>query len=177
MDFYMGTDAPTPGHLLEGCSREAHRAELAASCIDSLRSFLPYSLHPPMTSLADEVRKSARLLRELMDRSQLHTLRVPVVIGYLNVLLPCLCRSLRDMNAYYEDKALSKEIRWRTMYHKMTDEAAGLPLPQRFMLYNHFMVLLIQLLTRCDRKTNPENGGAEPPNSGCFVMPGLPIST
>lgn len=34
------------------------------------------------------------------------------------------------------------------MYNKMTEEAGGLPLPQRFLLYNHFLSLLEQLLTR-----------------------------
>ncbi|KAL2157408.1 hypothetical protein VTH06DRAFT_6100 [Thermothelomyces fergusii] len=34
------------------------------------------------------------------------------------------------------------------MYNKMTEEAGGLPLPQRFVLFNHFLSLLKQLLTR-----------------------------
>jgi hypothetical protein len=34
------------------------------------------------------------------------------------------------------------------MYHKMMDEAAGLPLPQRFVLYNHFLTLLQEILVR-----------------------------
>jgi len=149
MDFYMPADLPPgPGHLLEGCWIESRRAEITSACIDSLRGFLPESYHAHMTALADEVRTSGHLLRDLVDRSQVHASRVPVVLSYLNVLLPCLSRSLRDMSSYYEDKALSKEMRWRTMYHKMTDEASGLPLPQRFTMYNHFLALLGQLLAR-----------------------------
>jgi hypothetical protein len=66
----------------------------------------------------------------------------------LEVLLPCLGRTLKDIVTYYEDKTLSREIRWRKMYNKMTEEAGGLPLPQRFVLYNHFLTLLKQLLTK-----------------------------
>lgn len=146
--FTASPNDPVQAHLLQGCCREAQRADQTAGCLDTLRSFLPENFHGHMTSLADEIRTSARLLRDLADRSQVHISRVPVVLNYLNVLLPCLCRTLRDINAYYEDKTLTKEIRWRSMYHKMTEEAAGLPLPQRFTLYNHFLGLLMELLTR-----------------------------
>ena len=146
---------PVHTRLLQGCSLEAQRAEIVSGCIDSLRACLPDSFHLHMTAVSEEVKSSGRLLRDLADRSQIHLARVPVVLNYLNVLLPCLCRSLRDMHGFYEDKALTKEIRWRTMYHKMTEEAAGLPLAQRFMLYNHFLTLLGQLLTRYDRGAAP----------------------
>jgi len=143
---------PVHTRLLQGCCLEAQRADIVSGCIDTLRATLPESLHSHMAAVSEQVRGSARLLRDLADRSQIHRSRVPVVLNYLNVLLPCLCRSLRDMHGFYEEKTLTKEIRWRTMYHKMTEEAAGLPLPQRFMLYNHFLTLLGQLLTRCDHK-------------------------
>ncbi len=151
MEFYTSIDIPTPERLLEGCFREAARADLVAGCIDSLRVFLPESFHTHMTAVSDEVRTSARLLRELLERPQAQAHRVPKIIPYLNVLLPCLCRSLRDMTNFYEDKTLSKEIRWRAMYNKMTEEA-NLPLPQRFTLYNHFLLLLVQLIARSARR-------------------------
>jgi hypothetical protein len=77
-----------------------------------------------------------------------HITRVPVVLDYLNVVLPCLSRSLRDIQTHIDDKTLSREIRWRKLYNKMTEEAGGLPLPQRFVLYNHFLTMLKYLLTR-----------------------------
>ena len=49
---------------------------------------------------------------------------------------------------YYEDRTLTREIRWRKMYNKMTEEAGGIPLPQRFVLYNDFLVMLWYLLNR-----------------------------
>lgn len=135
-------------HLLTGCCREAERADLVSFGLEGLRNALPETFHGHLTAVLDEIRRSSRLLRDLADRSQVHYTRFPVVLNYLNIVLPCLCRSLRDIVSYYEDKTITKEIRWRKMYNKMTDEANGTPLPQRFMLYNHFLHLLQQLLTR-----------------------------
>jgi hypothetical protein len=139
---------PMEMHLLVGCCREADRANVVAQSLDQLRAVLSESFHSHLIALAEEIRGSSRLLRGLADRSQMHIGRVPFMTNYLNVLLPCLSRSLDDITAHYEDKTLSREIRWRKMYNKMTEEAGGLPLPQRFVLYNHFLSLLKQLLTR-----------------------------
>nr|RBQ90033.1 hypothetical protein FVER53263_00841 [Fusarium verticillioides] len=96
----------------------------------------------------EEVSISGQLLRELAEYSKVHFSRVPVVLDYLEIILPCLSRSLRDITTYYEDRTLTKENRWRKMYHSMTQEAGGLSLPQRFILYNRFLSLLGKLLLR-----------------------------
>ena len=139
---------PVQTHLLLSCCREADQADAVARGLDQLRVALSESFHSHLIALAEEIRSSSRLLRGLADRSQMHITRVPFMASYLNVVLPCLSRSLTDITAYYEDKTLSRETRWRKMYNKMTEEAGGLPLPQRFVLYNHFLSLLKQLLTR-----------------------------
>ncbi|KAK0754059.1 hypothetical protein B0T18DRAFT_28159 [Schizothecium vesticola] len=149
MDNYnAGSSGPVEVHLLQGCCREADRADLVAVGLEQLRAALPESFHGHLIALAEEVRGSSSLLRDLADRSQVHIARVPVVLNYLHVLLPCLCRTLRDITTHYEDKTITREIRWRKMYNTMTEEAGGLPLPQRFVLYNHFLSLLKQLLVR-----------------------------
>lgn len=134
--------------LLRECCREAEGADIVARGLDQLRAALSESFHSHLIALAEEIRGSSRLLRDLADRSQVHIARVQIVANYLSVLLPCLSRTLKDITAHYEDKTLTREIRWRKMYNKMTEEAGGLPLPQRFVLYNHFLSLLKQLLTR-----------------------------
>ena len=68
--------------------------------------------------------------------------------GFRTYMLACLCRSLRDITGFYEDRSISREVRWRKMYHSMTAEAGGLPLPQRFMMYNDFLAQLVYMLTR-----------------------------
>ena len=145
---HQSSNLPIEIYLLQGCCREAERADLVSAGLDQLRVAIPESFHGHMIAVTEEIRTSARLLRDLADRSQVHISRVPVVLDYLSIVLPCLCRTLRDMTSFYEDKALSREIRWRKMYHKMTEEADGLQLPHRFVLYNHFLSLLKQLLTR-----------------------------
>lgn len=124
--------------------------------LDGLRAALAESFHGHMIALAEEVRKSAKLLRDLAGRSPAHPSRAPVVANshHLNVLLPCLSKSLRDITAHYDDKTMPRELRWRKMYHAMIKESGGLGPPQRFMIYNDFLVQLLCLLTR-DRNYDP----------------------
>lgn len=135
-------------HLLQGCCLEAERADRVAVQLLGLRNALGEGTHTHLLLTMEEVSISGQLLRELAEYSKVHFSRVPVVLDYLEILLPCLSRSLRDITTYYEDRTLTKENRWRKMYHSMTQEAGGLSLPQRFILYNRFLSLLRELLLR-----------------------------
>ena len=136
--------------LMHGCTREAERADTAALSLDGLRAVLPDQFHPHMRLVVDEIRAAARHLRALVNAAQSTSFfdRVPLVLPYLNCVLACMCRSFADVERYCEDRSVSKDVRWRKMYHEMTDEAGGLPLPQRFMLYNDFVAQLENTLTR-----------------------------
>ncbi|TDZ53530.1 hypothetical protein CTRI78_v006902 [Colletotrichum trifolii] len=134
--------------LLQGCCLEAERAELVAVNLEGLRQSLPETYSGHLAALVEEMRSCAKILRDLADLSQMHISRVPILLNYLNIVLPCLSRTLRDIISNYENRTVSKEMRWRKMYHAMTLEVSGLPLPQRFVLYNHFLTCLKQLLTR-----------------------------
>jgi len=136
------------GRLLQGCFRESERCEIVGLSLEGLRNALVESFHAHMTALIEEIKTSGCILRDLADKSQVHYQRVPIVMHYLDVVLPCLSKSLRDITEYIDDRTSSKEIRWRKMYNKMTEEGGGIPLPQRFVLYNHYLRLLHQLLTR-----------------------------
>ncbi|KAI8270821.1 hypothetical protein K4K58_006611 [Colletotrichum sp. SAR11_239] len=135
-------------HLLRGCCLEAERADMVSVHLEGLRQALPETYGGHLAMLVEEMRSSARVLRDLADLSQMHFNRVPILLNYLNIVLPCLSRTLRDIINFYETRTLSKEMRWRKMYHTMTQEVGGLPLPQRFLLYNHFLTSLKQLLIR-----------------------------
>ncbi|KAK3956351.1 hypothetical protein QBC32DRAFT_330990 [Pseudoneurospora amorphoporcata] len=139
---------PCEIQLFQSCCHEADRAAIVAVALDQLREALPESFHGHLIALAGGIRDSSRRLRDLASHSQSHTERVPLVLNYLNIILPCLCRTLNDIISYYEDRTLTREIRWRKMYNKMTEEAGGVPLPQRFVLYNDFLVILGYLLNR-----------------------------
>jgi hypothetical protein len=107
----MDPNVPVEVFLLQGCFREADRSDIVAAYIDQLRVTIGESFHGHMIYLADEIRRTSKMLRELADRSQVFMSRVPTVVTYLNVILPCLSRSLRDITAFYHDKTLSKEYR------------------------------------------------------------------
>lgn len=135
-------------HLLQGCCLEAERADIVAMQLLGLRHTLPDGNHSHLMMAIEEIRASAQLLRELPEYCSVHFSRVPIVLDYLEILLPCLSRSLRDITTFYEDRTLTRENRWRKMYHSMAQEAGGLSLSQRFILYNRFLTLLRELLTR-----------------------------
>ncbi len=134
--------------LLGGCYNESIAAHVVAGCIDNLRSFLAEPLHPHMIALADEIRKCGSVLLQLLEQSRTHPSRLPVLLDYLDLVLPCFQKSVVDIRAFYDDKTKTKEVRWRTMYHKMTAEAGGLLLPQRFTLFHQLLLLMSQMLTR-----------------------------
>ncbi|KAI1100719.1 hypothetical protein F4804DRAFT_36325 [Jackrogersella minutella] len=134
--------------LLNGCFLEADRADLVGFNLQGLRNALPEQFHPHLNAMIEEIYNTSRLLRDLAEQAQIHLSQLPAVFDYLNVVLPCLCKTLRDIMTFYEDKKLNKEHRWRTMYHKMGNELPGTSLPARFIMYNQFLRLLQELLTR-----------------------------
>ncbi|KAI2463282.1 hypothetical protein F4781DRAFT_132335 [Annulohypoxylon bovei var. microspora] len=134
--------------LLNGCFHEADRADLAGFNLQGLRNALPEKFHPHLNGIIDEIYNTSRLLRDLAEQAQIHLSQLPAVFDYLNVILPCLCKTLRDITTFYEDKSLNKEHRWRTMYYKLGNELPGTTLPARFIMYNQFLRLLQELLTR-----------------------------
>ena len=134
--------------LLNGCCVESERAERVAVSLEGLRNSLPDELHPHLSGVIEEVHKSSNLLRDLADQSQVHISRVPSVIDFLNIILPCYCKTLRDITEHYEDRSKTRERRWKSMYHKLSDELPGTTLPARFMMYNQFLLCLQWLLTK-----------------------------
>ncbi|KAI2621146.1 hypothetical protein GGR54DRAFT_647203 [Hypoxylon sp. NC1633] len=134
--------------LLNGCCLEADRAELVGFNLQGLRNALPESFHPHLNGIIEEIFNTSRSLRDLAEQTQIHLSQLPAVFDYLNVILPCLSKTLRDIMGFYEDKTMNKEHRWRTMYYKLGNELPGTTLPARFIMYNQFLRLLQDLLTR-----------------------------
>ncbi|KAG8165168.1 hypothetical protein KVR01_005443 [Diaporthe batatas] len=147
-DFLVGAPMPPQSQLLHGCFLEADRADRVAQGLDALRQSLAHSFHGPMILLAEEIWQSGRVLRELADRGHVHASRAAAVANHLNVVLPGLSKSLRDIAGHYDDKTVTRELRWRRMYHEMKKEADGMELLHRFQLYNRFLSLLVGMLVR-----------------------------
>lgn len=134
--------------LLKGCYLEAQRSNDIALKLEGLRIALNESNDSHLAVTITEIRRGARRLRELADIAQVSRDRLAFVLHPLKIVLPCLCRSLRDIKAHYDDCSRSKQNRWRRMYHCMTDEAEGLPLPTRFLTYSQYTTVLRDILIR-----------------------------
>ncbi|EFW98664.1 hypothetical protein CMQ_4516 [Grosmannia clavigera kw1407] len=130
------------------CLNEAVGADITAGLLDNLRGFLDQSLQPHMIILADGLRQCGCLLRELVGCCNTNYARLPVTLDYIEIVLPSLRCTFVKIKAYYDDPTLTMDMRWRTMYHRMTEEADGLPLPQRAGLYNQYLLCLQQMQTR-----------------------------
>jgi hypothetical protein len=131
--------------LLTGCGHEAERCRTVAVSLEGLRLVLPEANHPEMFATIDETRKCGRLLDGIAHESAIYQDRVPIVLDHLNVVLPSLSKSLRDITGYWEDTSKSLQERWRCIYHNLRREA-GIPLPARFMLYKSYLISLRMLL-------------------------------
>ncbi|QPH01111.1 hypothetical protein C2857_005310 [Epichloe festucae Fl1] len=140
--------APNDVSLLQGCYLEAQRSDDIWLKLEGLRIAInePSSSHLAVTITS--IRTGARRLRHLADVAQVHRDRVQFVLNPLNTVLPCLSRSLRDIKSHYDDRSRSRQNRWRHMYHSLTNEAGGLPLPSRFAIYNKYVSLLRDILLR-----------------------------
>lgn len=134
--------------LLQGCYLEAQRSDAVWIKLEGLRIALNEPSNSLLAAVIAEIRLGARRLREVGDLSQVRRDRVPFVLNPLNVLLPCLSRSLRDITYHYEDRTRSKSSRWRNMYLTMAAEDDGLSLPARFVTYNQYVALLRDILIR-----------------------------
>ncbi|ETS86912.1 hypothetical protein PFICI_00740 [Pestalotiopsis fici W106-1] len=135
-------------NLLDGCCYEAERAERVAGSLEQLRQHLPPDMHAHLAGLITQIISTSHNLRDITDHSQVHMARVPWATDHLNILLPCLARTLRDIEGYYSNNGESRVNRWRRMYQEMGEELRGTPLPARFVLYNDYLNQLRFLLGR-----------------------------
>jgi hypothetical protein len=85
-----------------GCWREAQRVDKIAASLASLRATLDIEFTDHIMAVLREVESTSRLLRDIYDLFPVYRSRVPIILYYLNVLLPSLSRSLKDMALYLE---------------------------------------------------------------------------
>ena len=132
---------------LRGVWREATRADKTAHHLNRIRDAFSEEHFAPITAVLREVEASSRLLRDFHDLWPLYPARGARLSYYLHVLLPCYCRSLRDMLVFLDNAGLSTAAQWTLMMDRL-DGQAGYTLPERFVLYFDFLVQLIRNLTQ-----------------------------
>ena len=101
----LGTKPNRPDVKMEemlGCWREAQRVDKIAASLASLRATLDIEFTDHIMAVLREVESTSRLLRDIYDLFPVYRSRVPIILYYLNVLLPSLSRSLKDMALYLE---------------------------------------------------------------------------
>ena len=136
--------------FFEGCNIEAQRCDAVSLQLQGLGFAIHENNNSHLNSIIEGIEGCARLLLQFADFLQIRHPQdtFTVAFNHLNLILPCLSRTLRDITSYWEDRTLTKKNRWRTMYHKMTEEAEGLTLPDRFKLYEYFLTSAFSLVTR-----------------------------
>ena len=132
---------------LLGCWREAQRGDKAALHLLRLRMVLGLEYTEHINAVLREVESSSRLLRDLYDLVPIYRARVAMIVYFLNVILPSLYKTLRDMMIYMDNDSLTERSQWTLMCDRM-GEQGKMTLAARHVMYNEFLVQLIRLLGR-----------------------------
>ncbi|PMD64065.1 uncharacterized protein K444DRAFT_641144 [Hyaloscypha bicolor E] len=132
---------------LFGCWREAERADRAAEGLLRLRTALDLEFYDQISAVLREVESTSRLLRDLYDLFPIYRSRVPIILYYLNVVLPSFQRTLKEMKVYLEHENLPPRAQWSLMSDRLNQQG-GMTLAARFVMYVELLVQLVRLLSR-----------------------------
>lgn len=97
---------------LLGCWREAQRADKISAHLLHVRNLIGLEFYDNISALLREIESSSRLLRDLYDLFPIYKSRVPIILYYLNVILPSLCKTLHEMVIYIDNDGLPPKARW-----------------------------------------------------------------
>lgn len=151
--MYINTDlvaasTVTDGRMDEGCWHEARRADKVSGLLLLLRTKNELDDHyDRMTILLRDVELSSRLLRDLYDLFAIYRSRIPYIYYYLNVILPSMSKTMRDMMTYIDNDELPTRSQWTLMGERWPD-VTEMGLSNRFQMYCEALVQIIRLLSR-----------------------------
>jgi hypothetical protein len=134
---------------LFGCWQEARRADKTSARLLVIRTELEEH-YEHISAVLKEVECSSRLLRDLYDLFPIYRSRVPMVLYYLQVILPTMCKTMRDMTIYIENDELPTKAQWVLMNDRLSAQG-GMTLAQRFSMYCEALVQTVRLLSRCGK--------------------------
>lgn len=119
---------------LSGCWLEARRCDKVANELFRIRSELGLDFYNPITDLLKVVETTSRILRDIHDLFRIYRSRVPIILYYLTVVLPCLCKTLMDMLICIDNEALPPATQWVLMNERLNNQGGmELTLPARFV--------------------------------------------
>lgn len=90
----------------------------------------------------------ARLFREISDLAIVHRGRQDVVFGWLDVVLPCMRQTMKDIKWKLAEMEKTWKRRWQEIDADMVVEAGGTTLRGRFEAYGLVLVQIARLLSR-----------------------------
>ncbi|PMD29368.1 hypothetical protein L207DRAFT_445552 [Hyaloscypha variabilis F] len=132
---------------LLGCWREAQRADKVSEGLLRIRANLDQEFHDEITAVLREVESVSRLLRDVYDLFPIYRSRIPIVVYYLNVLLPPIQRTIKEMSLYLEHENLPARAQWTLMSDRLSHQG-GMSLGARFVMFVGFLVQTVRLLSR-----------------------------
>lgn len=132
---------------LLGCWYEARRADNVTTHLIRIRNALDIEYYESITALVAEIESSSRLLKDLYDLFSIYRSRVPILINYLNLLLPPISKTFRDMLVYLDNDSLPCQIQWILMVERLGNRG-GMTLAATFVMFVEFLVQMVRLLSR-----------------------------
>jgi hypothetical protein len=135
---------------LQGCWREAQRADKVADGLLRIRTQLDLEFYDQISAVLREVESTSRLLRDLHDLFPIYRTRLPIIVYYLNVILPSLQRTMKEMTFYLEHENLPARAQWTLMSDRLNQQG-GMTMAARFVMYVELLVQLVRLLSRCGK--------------------------
>jgi hypothetical protein len=132
---------------LLGCWREAQRADKVSSQLLRIRNAVGLEFYDHITAILREVESSSRLLRDLYDLFPIYRTRVPIILYYLNVVLPSLCKTLQEMMIYIDNAGLPPKAQWTLMVERLGAQG-GMSLAARFVMFVELLIQLVRLLSK-----------------------------
>jgi hypothetical protein len=113
-----------------GCWREAERCDRVTIQLVRIRHELTTAEPTPLVAA---VESTSRLLRDVHDLYPLYRARAPIVMYYLTLVLPCLCKTSRDMMVCISNEELPSPRQWALVNERLGDQG-GMSLVDRFVM-------------------------------------------
>lgn len=117
-----------------GCWQEARRCDLMAVELARIRDDLGLEFFEQTSQLHASVTSTSGLLRDLHDLFPIYRPRLHLIRDYLTVLLPCLQKTLSDMDIYVDVKnTMSSATQWVYLHDRLNSQG-GQTLVLRFAM-------------------------------------------
>ncbi|KAH7321853.1 hypothetical protein BKA65DRAFT_408802 [Rhexocercosporidium sp. MPI-PUGE-AT-0058] len=132
--------------VLDGCLSEARRADQIVVALWGVRKELGNEFYDVITAVSRETESVSQLLRELQDLFLMYPPRVSFIVCFLDVLLPSLERTLKDMSTYLNEP-LPIRSRWELLNEKLVEQS-GMSIAARITMFVDLLAQLARFLSR-----------------------------